>query len=76
MLEIINLQNHIFGPVTIDIEAGQSVIVKGASGSGKTRFMRAIADLDEAKGSIFLNGQDRKDLQGYEWRKRVRFVTA
>ena len=76
MLEIINLQNHIFGPVTIDIEAGQSVIVKGASGSGKTRFMRAIADLDEAKGSIFLNGQDRKDLQGYERRKRVRFVTA
>lgn len=76
MLEIINLQNHIFGPVTIDIEAGQSVIVRGASGSGKTRFMRAIADLDVAKGNIFLNGQDRKALSGHEWRKRVRFVAA
>lgn len=76
MLEIINLQNHIFGPVTVDIEAGQSVIVRGVSGSGKTRFMRAVADLDEAKGSIFLNAQDRRDLQGHEWRKRVRFVAA
>lgn len=76
MLEIVNLQNEIFGPVTIDIHAGQSVIVRGPSGSGKTRFMRAIADLDEAKGSVFLNAQDRKDLQGYEWRKRVRFVAA
>ena len=76
MLEIIKLQNEIFGPVSMDIQAGQSVIVRGPSGSGKTRFMRAVADLDEAKGNIFLNAQDRNDLSGHEWRKRVRFVTA
>ena len=76
MLEIVKLNNEIFGPVSIDIEAGQSVIIRGPSGSGKTRFMRAVADLDEAKGSVFLNAQDRKDLSGHEWRKRVRFVAA
>jgi ABC-type multidrug transport system ATPase subunit len=76
MLEIINLKNEIFGPVTLEVQEGQSIIVRGPSGSGKTRFMRAIADLDEAIGDIFLNGQDRKDLSAYEWRKRVRFVSA
>jgi len=76
MLEIINLKNDIFGPVTLEIEPGQSIVVRGPSGSGKTRLMRAIADLDEATGDLFLNGQDRKDLSAYEWRKRVRFVSA
>lgn len=76
MLEIINLKNDIFGPVTLEVNEGQSIVVRGASGSGKTRFMRAIADLDEASGEIYLNGQDRKDLSAYEWRKRVRFVSA
>lgn len=76
MLEIINLKNDIFGPVSLDIKEGQSIIVRGASGTGKTRFMRAIADLDEASGEIYLNGQDRKDLSANEWRKRVRFVSA
>lgn len=76
MLEILNLKNDIFGPVTIEVQEGQSIIIRGPSGSGKTRFMRAIADLDVATGEVFLNGQDRKDVTAYDWRKRVRFVAA
>lgn len=76
MLEIKKLQNQIFGPVTFTLQSGQSIVVKGASGTGKTRFLRAVSDLDDAEGSIILNGQSHKDIPASNWRKKVRFVPA
>lgn len=76
MFEIIDLQNEIFGPVSLSLKKGQSMIIKGASGSGKTRFLRALADLDPANGNILLDGAERNTMPAFEWRKWVRFVPA
>lgn len=75
-LEIIELQNDIFGPVSLKLETGQSLVVEGASGSGKTRFLRAVADLDPAQGQVLLAGIERNSMAAFEWRKLIRMVPA
>lgn len=74
--KISELQNEIFGPVSLAIKAGQSLVIGGVSGSGKTRFLRAVADLDPASGQVFLEGVERSAMTAFEWRERVRFVPA
>jgi len=76
MLKIDKLQNETFEPVSLTLNAGECLIVQGASGSGKTRFLRAIADLDEADGEVSLEGVKRFELQAFEWRRRVRYLAA
>jgi ABC-type Fe3+/spermidine/putrescine transport system ATPase subunit len=44
--------------VSLDINAGESIVVLGPSGSGKTTLLRLIAGLETpAQGSIWLDGQ-------------------
>lgn len=50
--------------------------VEGASGSGKTRLLRALADLDRAKGRVFLDGVGQSELSGPLWRANVRYVAS
>ena len=76
MFEIIELQNEIFGPVSLSLQKGQSLIIKGTSGSGKTRFLRALADLDPSQGRVLLDGVERNAMPAFDWRKQVRFVPA
>lgn len=62
--------------MTFSVKEGECLAVEGPSGSGKTRLLRAIADLDPAPGQIFLNGAERNEFSGPEWRKRVRYASA
>lgn len=62
--------------VSFSIEPGQIVSLSGASGSGKTLLLRAIADLDPYTGSVFLNGLDCKSIPAPEWRKNVGLLPA
>lgn len=75
-LLIKSLKNKIFGPVSLTLLPGQSLVVSGVSGSGKTRFLRAVADLDEAGGDILLNGRSFRRMMAHDWRRQVRFVPA
>jgi sulfonate transport system ATP-binding protein len=46
---------HVLSDVNIDVRAGEFVALLGASGSGKTTILRAIAELDtEATGEFLL----------------------
>jgi ABC-type sulfate/molybdate transport systems ATPase subunit len=63
-------------PLTFEVAGHQCVAVEGPSGSGKTRLLRAIADLDAADGFVFLEGVERRELPGPEWRRRVRYASA
>jgi ABC-type multidrug transport system ATPase subunit len=63
-------------PVSFDVAVHECLAVEGASGSGKTRLLRAIADLDAADGFVFLEGVERRELTGPEWRRRVRYASA
>jgi len=60
----------------VTIPAGSCVAVHGASGSGKTLLLRAIADLDEANGKVWLDQQARSSMSGPQWRRQVTYVAA
>lgn len=76
MIKIEKLENEIFGPVELTLESGGALVVRGASGSGKTRFMRGVADLDETRGEVIVDDLARSEMPAFEWRKLVRFVPA
>jgi ABC-type proline/glycine betaine transport system ATPase subunit len=62
--------------LSFEIEARQCLAIEGPSGCGKTRLLRAIADLDPAAGYVFLEGVERREVPGPEWRRRVRYAAA
>jgi ABC-type iron transport system FetAB ATPase subunit len=62
--------------LSFEVAAGECLAVEGPSGSGKTRMLRAIADLDPADGYVLLDGVERREVSGPEWRTRVRFASA
>lgn len=74
-LEIEKLQYYNLEPVSLEIQ--QEIIgLGGASGTGKTLFLRAIADLDPHKGRIFLNGRHQSDFPPPQWRKNIGFLPS
>jgi phosphate-transporting ATPase len=52
------------------------VAVQGASGSGKSLLLRAIADLDPNQGRVRLDGVARETMSGPSWRRRVAYLAA
>ncbi len=63
-------------PVTLEIETGTCVVVMGASGSGKSMLLRAIADLDVSEGTVTLDGVERASVDAPVWRARVGYLAA
>ncbi|MGB7302256.1 MAG: ATP-binding cassette domain-containing protein [Burkholderiaceae bacterium] len=76
MLRIAELGSNMFGPVSIDVAAGECVAIRGASGAGKSVLLRAIADLDPTTGDVFLNSQSRQSMRATQWRSQVMLVPA
>jgi ABC-type multidrug transport system ATPase subunit len=76
VLRVDKLETIVQPPLSFTVPDGECLAVEGASGSGKTRLLRAIADLDEAAGYVFVDGAERREMRASEWRRRVRFVAA
>ncbi len=76
MLSVRDLASPVFGPVSLDIAAGECVAVTGASGAGKSLLLRAIADLDPNEGEVTLNGIARNAMPADAWRRQVALVPA
>ncbi len=76
MLRLEALKVHGVEPVSLTVDAGECLAVRGPSGSGKSLLLRAISDLDPADGSVFLNDVERHAMTGPEWRSRVRYAAA
>lgn len=62
--------------LSFEVAAGECLAVEGPSGSGKTRMLRAIADLDPAGGYVHLDGAERGEMSGPEWRRQIRYASA
>jgi len=61
-------------PVSLTLRAGECVSLQGPSGAGKSLLLRGLADLDPCAGRVTLDGVERNDMTGPEWRRRVAYV--
>ena len=75
-LSIRGLRSSFCGPIDLDLARGECVPILGRSGSGKSAFLRLIADLDPASGEVRLDGRSRDDWPAPEWRRRVVYQAA
>jgi len=76
MVKIKNLRIPGYQPVSLQIAANECIGISGVSGSGKTRLLRAIADLDEHDGEVIVNGIHAHNLPAHTWRKKVALLPA
>ena len=74
--EIKSLQVLNLAPWSCELAEGECITLGGASGSGKTRLLRAIADLDPHQGECLLAGKNCSSMAGHEWRRQVGYLTA
>lgn len=63
-------------PLDFEVAPGEALAVSGPSGAGKTRLLRALADLDPAEGAVSLAGEPRAAVPAPEWRRRVGLLPA
>ena len=79
LLDIKNLKlTHLptLAAVNLSINDNECLCLSGPSGSGKSMLLRAIADLDEHDGDIYLNQKTQKQYSGPQWRQSVAYITA
>ncbi len=76
MLRLEDLQIPNMAPVNLTIAPGACVGLSGESGSGKTRLLRAIADMDEHGGQVYEEDVAQNQVKAHEWRRRVTMLPA
>jgi ABC-type iron transport system FetAB ATPase subunit len=60
----------------LTVAAGECIGLHGTSGSGKTRLLRAIADLEAHGGQAYADGAAQNEVKAHEWRRRVMLLPA
>jgi ABC-type iron transport system FetAB ATPase subunit len=70
-LQILKLE-----PWSFELSDGECIYLSGSSGSGKTRLLRAISDLDPHQGEFSLDGNSQSSMPAHDWRKKVAFLPA
>jgi ABC-type iron transport system FetAB ATPase subunit len=73
---IVDLGVHTLQNVRLTLEPGQCVGLTGASGSGKSIFLRALADLDPHAGGMYLDGVAAELVPAPQWRRQVGLLPA
>jgi len=76
LLRVEHLQVGDLPALTFEVADGECLAVEGPSGVGKTRLLRAIADLEPASGQVFLDGAERNEMSAPQWRAHVRYCGA
>lgn len=76
MLHVRGLERPGLGPIDLELAAGECVAILGASGTGKTLLLRALADLDPSEGQVALDGTSREALRAPLWRRRVTYLAT
>lgn len=57
--------------ISLNAHAGECLTLSGSSGSGKTRLLRYLADLEEFQGELVLDDRPCSDYEAPLWRRRV-----
>lgn len=61
-------------PLDLHVPANSTLCLHGASGSGKTLLLRAIADLDPNEGEASLGPWQRSQVPAHQWRQKVGYL--
>ena len=75
-LVVKQLRSEFAGPFELNLGAGTCAAITGPSGSGKSLFLRMIADLDPNEGKVWLNGKERGTMPAPQWRRQATYVSA
>jgi ABC-type iron transport system FetAB ATPase subunit len=75
-LRVDGLCLHNVGPLDLRVESGVCVGLAGPSGSGKSLFLRAIADMEPHIGAIYLDGSEQGRIAAPVWRRQVGLLPA
>jgi ABC-type iron transport system FetAB ATPase subunit len=75
-LSVRGLRSALAGPFDLELAAGGAAAVSGPSGSGKSLFLRMVADLDPNSGEVALDGAPRSGMAAPAWRRRAPYVAA
>ena len=76
MLDVAGLRVDGLGPIALALTAGECMVLAGPSGSGKSRLLRAIADLDVHEGRVACEGIPAGQVPPATWRRRVGMLAA
>lgn len=76
MLRVEHLRIGSLPPLSFAVADGECLAIEGPSGSGKSRILRAVADLDPVEGQLFLDGAERREMAPQAWRRAVRYAAA
>jgi putative ABC transport system ATP-binding protein len=71
-----DLRSAFAGPFELNLGTGACAAITGPSGSGKSLFLRMIADLDPNQGKVWLNGRERGSMPAPQWRRQATYVSA
>lgn len=78
-MRLLNIKNLKFlhnGPVNLKVRATEITGLSGASGSGKSLFLRALADLEAHEGDVFLDELNQQSISAHLWRQKVALMSA
>ena len=75
ILELEEFQISQLKPLNMEVNA-TCICLSGASGTGKSLLLRAIADLIDHKGEAYLDKQKCSKTSPVQWRKWVGFLPA
>jgi ATP-binding cassette, subfamily B, multidrug efflux pump len=68
-------ERYILKDLSFSLEAGESLAIVGATGSGKSTIINALCQFYEiAKGDILFDGHSIKDVNKYDLRRQVALV--
>ena len=76
MLKISNINIPGLQPVNLEVANTECIGLMGDSGCGKTRLLRAIADMDEFDGEVCIADLCRENMPASEWRRTVALLPA
>lgn len=75
-LHVRALRSALAGPSSLELAPGTCAAITGPSGSGKSLFLRMLADLDPNEGAVELDGRSRDAFSPPQWRRAVTYVPA
>ena len=73
---VTDFKYHHLPAMSFELKTYQIMGLSGASGSGKTLLLRALADLDENEGCVQLDGLEKNKIAAPEWRKKISLLSA